>query len=111
MDQLTSKQISEWEAYDRIDPIGEWRNDFRIAKLESLITNIVQQLYATKGSKPTITTPMDFMVDWSGDKVQEVKKQSVEEMKAVMMGIASSQNKKPKMRNTPPVKRTNRREK
>ena len=63
MDQLTFFQISEWEAYDRIDPIGDWRDDFRGAKLESLLVNIVNQLFAKKGHTPVITSPLDFMMD------------------------------------------------
>ena len=106
MDQLTSRQISEWEAYDRIDPIGTWRDDFRFAKLESLIINIVQQLYAKKGSTPKITTPLDCMTDWSGEgKFQEPKKQSVEDMKSILLGIANVQNKKIRGANKPPVKK------
>lgn len=108
LDQLTSKQISEWEAYDRIDPIGSWRDDFRIAALESLITNIVQQLYAKKGSTPVTTTPLDFMVDWTGDKVKEPKKQSVEDMKKILLGMAKNQNKKVETQSRPPVIKTNR---
>ena len=112
MDQLTSRQISEWEAYDRIDPIGAWRDDFRIAKLESLITNIVQQLYAKKEVTPIMTTPMDFMVDWTGEgKEREVGKQTVEQQKQILMSWANSQNRRVKTDKTPPVKRTNRREK
>ena len=73
------------------------------------MTNIVQQLYAdSKKGKPTATTPLDFMVDWSGEKREvEQKKQTVEEMKAVMMGLVNSQNKKVVGQNKPPVKRTN----
>jgi hypothetical protein len=107
LDQLTSKQLSEWEAYDKIDPIGTWRDDFRLAKIESLITNIVQQLYAKKGVKPVVTTPIDFMVDWTAEeKVKE--QQSVEDMKAVLMGIANNQNKKVERQSKPPVIKTNR---
>ena len=107
MGQLTSRQISEWEAYDRIDPIGNWREDFRFAKLESLLVNIVNQLYHDpKKGKPKITNPIDFMPDWAGeDKFEEPKKQSVEEMKEVLMSIASSQNKKAKRLERPPVKK------
>ena len=109
LDQLTSKQISEWEAFDRIDPIGSWREDFRLAKIESLITNIVQQLYAKKGTKPKLTSPLDFMVDWIGDgRGNEPKQQSVEEMKAVMMGLVKNQKKIAEKRNNPPVSKTNR---
>ena len=107
MDQLTSKQLSEWEAYDRIDPIGKWRDDFSLAKIESLITNIVQQLYAKKGTIPVNTTPLDFMVDWSGQgKYQIQKQQSVEEQKQILMSWANAQNRQVKKRNTPPVKKT-----
>ena len=109
MDQLTSRQISEWEAYDRIDPIGSWRDDFRIAKVESLITNIVQQLYAKKGSKPVTTTVVDFMPDWDNSRDTEPKKQSVDEMKNILLGLADKQNKREDKRSKPPVVKTNRR--
>ena len=98
--------MSEWEAYDRIDPIGSWRDDFRGAKLESLILNIVNQLYAKKGDKPQITTALDFMPDWAGEgKKQEVKKvQTAEDMKKIFQEIAKVQNKK-KVISKPPTKR------
>ena len=37
---------------------------------------------------------MDFMLEWDLEKKKEPKKQSVEEMKAALRGIASSQNKR-----------------
>jgi hypothetical protein len=103
LDKLTSRQLSEWEAYDRIDPIGEWRGDFRGAKLEALIINIVQALFPKKGSKPKIFNPIEFMPNWNGE-VKESERQSVEEMKKVLLELASLQNKKKiKGRNTPPM--------
>ena len=106
MDQLTSRQISEWEAYDRLDPIGTWREDFRVAQLLSMMLNIVNNIYAQKGHTPKNLTPLDFMPDWSGDgRYQEPKKQSVEEMKQVMLALASTQNKKVKQNNRPPIKK------
>lgn len=107
LDQLTSKQLSEWEAYDRLDPIGSWREDFRMAYLSSLITNLTISVHGKKGAKTT--TPMEFMPEWDREGViHEPKKQSVEEMKAIMMGIAKNQNKKVVVRNNPPVKKLNR---
>ena len=104
MDNLTSRQLSEWEAYDKIDPIGSWRDDFRIAKLESLLTNIVQQLYAKKGSAPTITTPLDFMPDWSGDRVEKKPENNLaDQIKQVFSGIAGSKKKKVEREHRPPV--------
>lgn len=92
MDVLSSRQISEWEAYDKIDPIGTWREDFRTAELVSLIVNIVSKLYAKEGHTPKETTPLDFMPDWLGEK--EKQGQSVDQMKEILMGFAKEQNKK-----------------
>lgn len=93
MDQLTSVQLSEWEAYDRIDPIGTWRDDYRMAVLASLIVNIVSRLYAKKGHTPKEITPAEFMPNWSGEK-KIVKAQSIEEMKSVLLSLAKTVNKK-----------------
>ncbi len=93
MDKLTSRQISEWEAYDRIDPIGEWRAEFREARLEALITNIVQALFPKKGTVPTSINPLDLMPDWTGDKEQQGK-QTVEQQKQILMAFARDQNKR-----------------
>lgn len=105
MEQLTSVQLGEWEAYDRLDPIGTWRDDFRLAYLSSLITNLTLSVHGKKGVK--MTNPMDFMLDWDGTMKQEPKKQSVEEMKEILMQFAKTQNKRVERRNTPPIKRTN----
>ena len=92
LEVLTSKQLSEWEAYDRLDPIGNWRDDFRLAYLSSLLTNLTISVHGKKGAQST--NPMDFMLDWDLSKVKEPKRQSVEEMKAVLRGIADHQNRK-----------------
>jgi hypothetical protein len=94
LDELTSVQISEWEAYDKIDPIGTWRDDFRMANLAAIITNIVNCLYSKKGSQPKLTTPLDFMPDWSNDKKEVSIKQSPEEMKEFLLRFAKIHNKK-----------------
>jgi len=112
---LTSFQISEWEAYDRVDPIGEWRADFRHAQLRSMITNITRTLYPKKGEEPKMTVPLDFMPDWIGSDKEETELtgQSIAEQKRVLMGIAGDQkrrvrkgniNLKPSKRG-PPMKR------
>lgn len=91
MEQLTAKQLAEWEAYNNIDPIGEWRNDFKFSYMASIISNLMIQAYGKKGSK--MTEIKDFLLQW--DKEEESsKQQSVEEMKRVLLGLAASQNKK-----------------
>ena len=104
MDNLTSVQLSEWEAYDRFDPVGSWRDDFRLAYLNSLITNLTIGVHGKKGAKHT--SPMDFMLEW-GEGKKEPKTQSVEEMKEILMAFAKRQNKSvAKKRTTPPVIRS-----
>ena len=93
-EELTSFQISEWEAYDHIDPIGTWRDDFRTASLASLITNIVLHLYSEKGKTPKILTALDFMPDWTGEREKESMKQDTESMKQMLLEMAERQNKK-----------------
>lgn len=93
MEYITSKQLSEWEAYDKIDPIGTWREDFRTAKITSLLLNIVNSLYCEKGTKPKIVSILDEMPDWTGDKKKEAdKKQTMEEMKEFLLSWATQHN-------------------
>jgi hypothetical protein len=90
--ELTSRQLSEWEAYDRLDPIGTWRDDFRMAYLAAQMTNLTIAVHGKKGAKQVST--IDFMPNWDEEKIIEPKKQSVEEMKSIILGIANAQNKK-----------------
>ena len=104
---MTGFQLSEWEAYDKIDPIGKWRDDFRTAKLESLLVNIVNQLYHKQGVEPTIVTPVDFMVKWGEDmKEPEPEIQSLEDMKKALMAIADTHKTRGKEDGKPLVKKT-----
>ena len=103
--------MSEWEAYDRIDPIGTWREDFRMAFLSSLITNLTISVHGKKGTK--MTNVMDFLPIWDiqADKPKEVKIQSIEEMKKVFQEIARVHNKKARSLKKPPTVGTNRKKK
>jgi len=105
LDNLTSNQISEWEAYDRLDPIGEWRGDFQLAYISSLITNVAISVHGKKGAK--LTQPQDFMLEWGKEK-EEVQKQSTDQIKEFMMSFAKEQNKKVQLekgKSRPPVKK------
>lgn len=105
---MTSTQLSEWQAYDRLEPIGEERGDFRMAFLSSLMTNITRKIYGTKGCKMTV--PSDFMPEWDKDPNEELipEQQSTDQMKEVMFGIVGRQNKRAQRErtlNTRPPKR------
>ena len=88
---LTLKQLQEWEAMDRIDPVGSWRDDFRMAVLASTVENLAIAIYGKKGTK--LSVPMDFMPDWSGE-IKEVEKQTPQQMREILLAMARSQNKK-----------------
>lgn len=102
LDYLTSAQLSEWEALNRIDPIGKWREDYQTAKICSLITNLAIQIHAPKNTK--LTTPLSFMPDWDGTREEDaVEKQTPEEMLNIFKSfIAARKAAKMKTRTSPP---------
>ena len=83
--------MAEWEEYNKIDPIGEWRNDHRLAMLSSLLSNLTIQVHGKKGTK--LTKIEDFLVEWDSALVEEKKQQSPEDMKKFLMDLAARQNK------------------
>jgi hypothetical protein len=89
---LSLKQIQEWEAYDKLDPIGTWREDFRMAYLSSTITNLAISVHGKKGAK--LTNTIDFMPDWMRDVNAEAEKQSPEEMKLILTALMESTKRK-----------------
>lgn len=95
LDKLTINQLLEWEAYDKIDPIGKWREDFHMSYLATLITNIARAVHAKKGTQ--MTEIEDHMPAWGvSEEDKPVKKQTVTEMKEILLGIAREQNLKDK---------------
>ena len=95
LDELSAYEIAEWEAYDRLDPIGEFRADFRMAELATVITNIAIKWAAGK-KKVDLVDILDFIPKWDAGAPKEVKKQSVEEMKKALKEIANHAKKQPK---------------
>ena len=101
---MTSAQLSEWEAYDKLDPIGEWREDYRFAYLASLLHNIALSQGGEKDDKKYMT-PYKFLENirvWE-EKEEEVKKQSIDEMVQALKGIARVNKSKPKRIKRPPA--------
>lgn len=89
LNQLTSSQLSEWEAYNSIDPVGEWRRDYMIASMMALIANINRD---TK-KKPEAYTHLDFMPEWSKPKIEE-KPQTVVDQKRILFELFGLNKKK-----------------
>jgi hypothetical protein len=72
-------------AYDRLDPIGEWRGDVRNAQLIAAMVNLFLARFGKKGVKDK--QPIDFMPKWDPEEAQKSKVQSVDEMKNKIKGI------------------------
>jgi hypothetical protein len=104
---LTADQLNEWEAADRLDPIGEWRADFRMAELASVVTNIAIKWGAGK-KKVKLAELMDFMPQWDVKTGKDPKQQSMEEMRQALQNIYEHslqvQQRKRQDTNRPPEK-------
>lgn len=97
MDQLTSAQYSEWMAFDQLEPIGSWWQDFRMSYLCALMGNV----YREKGSKAF--TIFDFMPPSQREELEHKEPpQSWEQIKETFMSIAKAQNKRIKSNSKPP---------
>jgi hypothetical protein len=92
--------------YNRLDPIGEVRGDFRTAELASLIINIAIKWAAGKKAVK-LTEITDFMPQWDEEAEKDaVKVQSLDEMKKALIEIANAQNRRERAKrgiNTPPA--------
>lgn len=89
--QLSSLQIAEWEAFFKLNPPLQDKHDFELGYILSVITNLFIGAHGKKGS--TLTKPDDYMIKW-GMYDHEPKKQSIDEMRDVLLGIAKRNNER-----------------
>ncbi len=82
LQRCDSRELSEWAAYHSIEPIGGVRADLQAGIVASTIANVNRG----KNSKPF--SPIDFM-----PVGKEKEEQTEDDMKAVMMSLAKTQNK------------------
>lgn len=83
---------------DKLDPIGSWVEEYRVARLEALFVNVMVSIYGKKGSKAD-ANPTEFMPIWDEalrERLANSKKQDPEEMKRILLAIARDQNKRVK---------------
>lgn len=82
--------MADWYAFDKLEPIGEHRDDFRTSYLAAVITNLAISIHGKKGSKQKQIK--DFLLEWDVGKPKGT--QSPEEIKNLFMGIAQMNKKK-----------------
>jgi len=86
--RVTSSELSEWIAWDRIQPFGEMREDLRAGMIAAPLLNI----WIPKGKKRAKAS--DWIMEF--DSVDEEKKiQSPEVMKMLLSGLSAFLNSTP----------------
>lgn len=89
IEKLTASQLSEWYAFNSLEPIGEHRADYRVSYLASLITNLAIRINGKKGDK--LSSVKDFLFEWDSESsTKGTGTQSIEEMKSVFNQIAAA---------------------
>ena len=66
---MTGDQMIEWEAFDRLEPVGGYKQDFRFAQLCDLIYVLANALGGGKQVKSKI---QDFMPWWFTQYLKDV---------------------------------------
>ena len=88
---MDSVELSEWQIFDSIDPIGAWRDDYSNGLLCALHANMNRK----KGAKPY--TPQDFMPFLQQEEID--KQQAMED---AFLAFAVGHNQK--LEKVPPLK-------
>jgi len=86
-------------AFNRIEPIGDYRQDYNSAAIQAMIVNVAQAITPReKGSSVKQTVPADYMPKWYVDIDRrtniEQKRQSLAQMREVLLGWAKPKDKK-----------------
>lgn len=106
--ELTPLQVAEWQAYDTMEPIGEYRRDYMEAQILAMIQNIAQSVYSKKGATPRPVSPFDFIPwDTGLDAPEQAERpaaaptsaQSPEDIKALFQSLKQQLDAAP----TPPA--------
>ena len=77
LDETDSRELAEWEAYDRLEPFGETRADLRAG----IIASTVAAGYPRKHSRPMY--PRDFMPTFGHEAGREPDENVAEQVRAV----------------------------
>lgn len=101
--ELTSEQLTEWMAFNLIDPIGKWRDDYRMSYMAATISNNFIKAFGKKGAK--FHSVDDFVLPWQPKKKREMTQQQLTES---LLAWANAHNKaverQERTKNKPPKK-------
>jgi hypothetical protein len=96
LEQLSATEIAEWEAFYRLEPAPDWKDDVRYSYGLSTLSNLLIRAHFKQGTELFDTE--DFLIDWEDGKTlkqkSKEKPQSIEAMKDYLLQFASAQNKR-----------------
>lgn len=90
LEDLSAKQVTEWEAYNRIQPVGARRSDFYFSYLMTAVHNIAVGFSGNKNAKQFKIE--DFIPNWTGIE-EEPEVMPVDAMKQFWIDFAETHNK------------------
>lgn len=76
---ISAAELAEWVAFDRIDPIGDWRGDAQAAQVATQLANVhrgKRKPYAIK----------DFLMTWE-PKRQQTMQEMIDIAKATTLAM------------------------
>ena len=82
--EMDSAELTEWMAYEQVEPFGEWRADLRAGIIASTIANALRG----RGSRPL--TPEDFMPQFAPRAAQEMSVDETIAAFAAAFGVEQS---------------------
>ena len=80
-----------------MDPIGSWREDYRMASIQSTLINIYNTNNTKEGETPLRSTPSDFLPIWDEEERKRKNgpvqvQQSPEELTAALYSVFGVKN-------------------
>ncbi len=82
LSEISSRELTEWIEYAKLEPFGEERADLRSAIVAATVANV------NRGKKQKPFKPSDFMVDFASDRT--ARKQTTEEMIAIAEAVTAA---------------------
>jgi len=104
LENLTNTQLLEWRAFDELEPIGEYRQDYMMAQLTAMVFNIAQSVYGDKKAVKKVRRAEDF-IPWlkvapANDEAKEVSRglSEPEDIRALFLTLKEQQDRKAQQR-------------
>jgi hypothetical protein len=90
LEEMSSSEVADWMAYERLEPWGEERADLRTGILASLVANV------TRGKDQKAFGPADFMPDFEPKEEREGGKAGQQDLISKAMSVFGMFRRTPK---------------